>query len=154
MERRSEAVERARTLRRNMTPAEVVLWQTLRGSRLGYKIRRQHPFGPYVLDFYCAAAKLAIEVDGSVHATEPQSAHDHSRDRYLIRHGVRTLRVPSALVLSDPGTVIVKLKLWIERAVEFQNNGCIVSRLKGVSEDAVFYVSAISFDAPSPMVRL
>ncbi|HEY3812447.1 MAG TPA: DUF559 domain-containing protein [Caulobacteraceae bacterium] len=154
MERRPEAIQRARDLRRRMTPAEVVLWQAVRASRLGYKIRRQHPFGPYVIDFYCAAAKLAIEVDGGVHETEPQSSHDHSRDQYLIRHGVRTLRVSSALVMGDPERVIAKLKLWIERAVEFQKNGGVTSRWNGVREEAVIYVSARTFDAPSPSLRL
>jgi very-short-patch-repair endonuclease len=58
-------------LRNNMTEAEIVLWKYLKGSQLdGKKFRRQHSFGNYILDFYCAPLKLAIELDGASHFTE------------------------------------------------------------------------------------
>ncbi|MEJ1968138.1 MAG: DUF559 domain-containing protein [Rhizomicrobium sp.] len=57
--------KRARALRRKMTLPEILLWQQLRGRKLrGLSFRRQHPVGPYILDFFCASAALAIEVDG------------------------------------------------------------------------------------------
>ncbi len=56
-----------RHFRSNMTPPEVILWQAIRRDRLGYRVRRQQPFGPYYLDFYIKALMLAIEVDGNIH---------------------------------------------------------------------------------------
>ncbi len=88
------ALGRARELRKAMSPPEAALWIHLRDKRLnGLKFRRQHPLGPYILDFYCDAARLAVEVDGGVHHTEAQAAHDTCRDRWLAEQGVRTLRV-------------------------------------------------------------
>ena len=67
---------RARALRRSLSLPEVILWQALRGRRLGdARIRRQHPVGPYILDFYCEAARLAVEVDGSGHEQQDQARH-------------------------------------------------------------------------------
>ncbi|MEJ6790744.1 endonuclease domain-containing protein [Brevundimonas sp. BR2-1] len=87
-------VERARELRRRMTPPEARLWVCLRGKRLaGLKFRRQHPIGPYVLDFYCAAAKLAVEVDGQSHERPEQIAHDRRRTAWLREQGVRVVRL-------------------------------------------------------------
>ncbi len=93
--------ERARKLRRSLSLPEVLLWEALRGSGVeGLRFRRQHPLGPYILDFYCPAQKLAIEVDGAVHDTLDQATHDERRDRWLSRQGIRVLRVPAADVLS------------------------------------------------------
>ena len=87
-------VERARELRRRMTPPEARLWVCLRGKRLaGLKFRRQHPIGPYVLDFYCAAAQLAVEVDGQSHEHPDRIAHDARRTRWLREQGVRVVRL-------------------------------------------------------------
>jgi very-short-patch-repair endonuclease len=91
---RSETVLLARAFRRHMTPPEVRLWTSLRGKRLrGLKFRRQHPIGPFVLDFYCAEAKLAVEVDGQTHAHPDRIAHDHKRTTWLSRQGVRVVRL-------------------------------------------------------------
>jgi very-short-patch-repair endonuclease len=77
-----------------MTPPELRLWGVLRGDTLGGpRFRRQHPMGPYILDFYCPAAKLAIEVDGEGHGHPDQAGHDLRRDRWLAEQGVRMLRV-------------------------------------------------------------
>ena len=79
----------ARHLRQSQTEAEIRLWTFLRGSRLnGFKFRRQHPIPPYVLDFYCDAAKLAVELDGSQHS----EVTDLERTRALQSKGVRVLR--------------------------------------------------------------
>ena len=67
-----------------MSLPEVILWDCLRGQRLeGFRFRRQHAVGSYVLDFYCASARLAVEVDGSHHDLPGQIAHDQRRDRWL-----------------------------------------------------------------------
>ncbi|HWE47819.1 MAG TPA: DUF559 domain-containing protein [Caulobacteraceae bacterium] len=118
MELRPETLQKARDLRRRMSPPEVVLWQAIRGSRLGYKIRRQHCLGPYIVDFFCVAAKLAIEIDGPSHEDRAQVAHDARRDGYLLERGVRTVRIPSVMVMTELDHVVAKLQQWIERCVE------------------------------------
>ena len=89
----------ARRLRRVMTLPEVVLWQRLRREGIGYRFRRQHPVGPYVLDFYCSDAQLAIEVDGASHDIADQAAHDERRTAWLAERGIAVLRLPAADVL-------------------------------------------------------
>src|SRR5689334_19178414 len=86
-------VKRARSLRRKMSLPEVVLWQQLRQRPDGWKFRRQHPAGPYVLDFYCEAARLCVEVDGSAHVFGDAPTADEYGDRRLREAGIRTMRV-------------------------------------------------------------
>jgi very-short-patch-repair endonuclease len=95
--------EFARKLRREMSLPEVILWQHIRGGRLeGLRFRRQHPMGAYVLDFYCDAAKLAVEVDGSHHTLGDNPARDLERDAWFAARGIETLRIPAPNVLADP----------------------------------------------------
>ena len=98
----SRTVGRARSLRSRMTLPEVVLWQLLRGSRLGsLRFRRLHPVGTHVLDFFCPSARLAVEVDGTIHG-DPQAANrDARRDARLQARGIRVLRVSAAAVLRE-----------------------------------------------------
>ena len=85
-----------------MSYPEVLLWQRLRGSPLGIKFSRQHPVGPdYAVDLYCEAARLAIEVDGEVHATPGAPEHDAQRDAYLRSRGLTVIRVPARDILRD-----------------------------------------------------
>ncbi|MBI1252066.1 MAG: DUF559 domain-containing protein [Alphaproteobacteria bacterium] len=88
--RTPQRTARARSLRRSMTAPEVSLWQYLRREGLGVPFRKQHPFGAYVLDFYCAPLKLAIELDGSQHIE--RADHDARRTAFLNEHGVEVLR--------------------------------------------------------------
>ena len=83
--RTSESTQdRAKELRRAMTPAERKLWQHLRNGQLnGAWFRRQHAVGPYIVDFFCAKAKLVIEIDGDVHAEPEQAKRDAERTRWL-----------------------------------------------------------------------
>ena len=84
---------RARRLRRDATRPEQKLWFKLRGGQLGgTSFRRQHPVGPYVLDFYCPSVRLAIELDGDQHGTKQGLAHDATRTRFLQNKGIRVLR--------------------------------------------------------------
>ena len=92
----------ARRLRRQMTPPETRLWVRLRIRRPGAPaIRRQHAIGPYVLDFYCPAVKLCIEVDGWGHNMGDQPQHDEARDAWLEKQGIETLRIAAIDVLGD-----------------------------------------------------
>ncbi|HEY9217878.1 MAG TPA: endonuclease domain-containing protein [Phenylobacterium sp.] len=91
----------AKSLRRRMTLPEVLLWRQLRARQQGLRFRRQHPVGPYVLDFYCDAAGLAVEVDGGGHGFGDRPDEDARRDAYLARHGIRTVRLSAKYVLDD-----------------------------------------------------
>ncbi len=94
--------KRARTLRKMMTLPEVLLWQAVRGRRLnGLAFRRQHPIGSYVLDFYCPAARLAVEVDGKIHETPAQIEHDFRREQWLSKRGIKVLRIGAADILKE-----------------------------------------------------
>jgi very-short-patch-repair endonuclease len=85
------SVERARLLRREDTAAEARLWSALRDRRLGgFKWRRQVPRGRYIVDFYCAEAKLVVELDGGQHADQVE--YDARRTAYLEGDGLRVLR--------------------------------------------------------------
>jgi very-short-patch-repair endonuclease len=78
-----------------MSPPEVHLWAELRKRPGGFKFRRQHPAGPFVLDFVCLSARLAIEVDGEAHDRLRQAYLDEGRDEWLTGQGFCTLRVPA-----------------------------------------------------------
>jgi len=83
----------ARELRQKHSDAERFLWALLRSRRFcGMKFRRQHPASPYVLDFYCDAAKLAIELDGGQHNTDAARRHDCRRTEFLKTRGIAILR--------------------------------------------------------------
>jgi very-short-patch-repair endonuclease len=89
-----------------MSLPEVLLWQHLRTRPGGFKFRHQHSFGAYVLDFYCHAASLAIEVDGVSHEMGDNPARDERRDRWLIQHRIMTFRVTAADVLGEMEAVV------------------------------------------------
>ena len=84
--------ERARKLRRKMTPPELRLWNVLKMRPGGFKFRRQHDFDPYVLDFFCHEAAVAIEVDGLAHDLGSNPQRDIDRDAWVAGQGVKTLR--------------------------------------------------------------
>jgi len=84
-----------------MTLPEVLLWKQLKLRPDGLKIRRQHPAGPYVLDFYCEAARLCIEVDGAAHDFGYNPATDAQRDSWLAKAGIRTVRIAARDVLGN-----------------------------------------------------
>ena len=93
---------RRRALRQRSTDAEATLWAHLRAKRLAaFKFRRQHPCGPYILDFYCAAAQLAVELDGGQHFLPLAQAYDRRRTAYLGRRGIKVLRFPCDLVFRE-----------------------------------------------------
>lgn len=83
----------ARRLRKSQTWAERLLWSWLRGRRFwDYKFRRQHPFGPYILDFFCKEAMVAVELDGWGHGHAAKRRRDTERDKWLEAQGVKVLR--------------------------------------------------------------
>ena len=84
--------ERARQLRRNATPSEKLLWPRLRDRRFAnFKFRRQQPVGPFIVDYFCADARVIVELDGESHVgKEP---YDEKRARWLTTHGYKVLRI-------------------------------------------------------------
>lgn len=104
-------IARARKLRRSLTLPEVILWLAIRGRKLGgIRFRRQHPIGPYVLDFYCQAARLAIEVDGVSHEHPDRIRHDMRRTAWLNLRGITVFRIAARDVLGNLEGVLVSLK--------------------------------------------
>ncbi len=93
------AVNNARRLRREMTMPERVLWARLRAGAVGHRFRRQHPFGPYVLDFYSPSLRLCVEVDGDDHSDRAE--RDAARDEALAAAGVRTIRIAAGDLMRD-----------------------------------------------------
>lgn len=100
------ASERAKRLRRDQTHAERKLWSRLRSRQLnGAKFRRQHPIGPYIVDFCCLEKKLAVELDGG-HHTE-RMLEDRLRSDYLMQHGYRVLRFWNHEILGNIESVLI-----------------------------------------------
>ena len=106
---KNETVLRARALRRDMTLPESLLWRVLRERPEGLKFRRQHPIGNYIVDFYCPAARLVIEIDGISHSMGDRPQRDRRRDEWLKSRGLRILRFPAADVMKDMSSVVAAI---------------------------------------------
>ncbi|OYU14244.1 MAG: DNA methyltransferase [Alphaproteobacteria bacterium PA4] len=100
-------VPRARILRADATPAERELWAMLRRGKLGARFRRQQPVGPFIVDFYCAAVGLVVELDGAGHAA--QTDYDSRRTAWLAARGLTVLRFANAEVMEKPQDVYVAI---------------------------------------------
>ncbi len=100
-----------RELRKTPTRFETLLWERLRSSQLGgRKFRRQHSVGVYILDFYCPAERLCVEIDGTIHHRPDAISHDEERDEALAQLQIRTLRISNHEVEKDIETVLNKIK--------------------------------------------
>jgi very-short-patch-repair endonuclease len=109
------ASEFARALRKHPTDAERKLWARLRHKQLnGIRFRRQQPVGPYVADFFCARAKLIIELDGGQHGTVDGSTRDESRTRWLESRGYRVLRFWNNDVLHNMAGVLEGIEIALQ----------------------------------------
>jgi very-short-patch-repair endonuclease len=102
--------QRARELRKEMTPAEKLLWSRLRNKQLkGLKFRRQHPLGPFIADFYCAARRLVVEIDGDIHDLQPE--RDAARTEQFKQYGYRLIRFRNKQVLNDIEEVLATIEV-------------------------------------------
>jgi very-short-patch-repair endonuclease len=109
----------ARELRRKATDAEKYLWSLLRNRQLaGYKFRRQHPLGRFVLDFYCHEAKLCVELDGGQHAEPAQADYDRERTAWLNQEGIRVIRFWNTDVLNNIEGVLQSILIALTTPVE------------------------------------
>ena len=109
-----DKVAQAQRLRQQMTEEEKRLWQRLKGNRLaGLHFRRQLVIDGFIVDFYCHAVGLVLEVDGHIH--ERQSAYDAERDRILRARGLHILRIPNAAIRADIESVVQKIRGYLDR---------------------------------------
>ena len=103
--------QQARDLRSNMTPAERRLWEFLRKRRLsGYRFRRQHPIGSYIVDFYCCEFAVAVEVEGNVHLEEAQFRRDMMREWNLGGEGIRVVCVTNNEIFNNVEAALLRIK--------------------------------------------
>jgi very-short-patch-repair endonuclease len=108
-------VPAARDLRTRETPVEDILWEELRGRRLdGMKFRRQHPIGAFVVDFCCTEGRLAIELDGGIHAE--QREQDTEREAILTLAGYRVIRFPNQAVRETLPEVLAAIRVAAREA--------------------------------------
>jgi very-short-patch-repair endonuclease len=106
--------KRARRLRQNLTIVESCLWRRLRAGQVdGQSFRRQHPAGPYVLDFYCSSLHLAIELDGGQHNFDAEAARDAQRDAWLKARGVAVLRFWNSDVIENMTGVLERIAIVV-----------------------------------------
>jgi very-short-patch-repair endonuclease len=111
---RPESVLRAKELRRNMTPAERILWERLRRNALkGCHFRRQQVIAGFIADFYCHSAGLVIEVDGPIH--DARNEYDADRDRIIAARGIKIIRIKNEEVINNLDSVLKKIEEACER---------------------------------------
>jgi very-short-patch-repair endonuclease len=108
----------ARELRQPQTPAETTLWRYLRNRNLEYKFRRQHPIEFFIIDFYCAEAKLLIEIDGDSHFQKAQMEYDQARTGYLETLGYKVIRFTNDDVRYNINTVVTRIIEQVETRIK------------------------------------
>ena len=112
----------AKRLRKQMTPPEIALWLALRSNEAGLRFRRQHAAGRYVLDFYCAPARLAIEVDGEAHDHGNRPERDATRDAWLVAQDIRVLRYPAREMLASLDDVVRQItSIALQRRITLES---------------------------------
>jgi len=107
-------LQRAREMRHPQTPAEATLWRAIRNRNLGYKFRRQHPINRFIIDFYCAQAKLCIELDGESHLEADQMEYDAARTEFLEYLGYKVIRFTNNDVRYTLNAVVDEIARVIE----------------------------------------
>ncbi len=102
-------LHRRKELRNNSTPQEISLWQRLKNSQTGFKWRRQHSIGGYIVDFYCPAKKLVIEIDGPSHYTKENLEYDEIRTKFFEGLDIKVLRFTNTEVDTETERVVEKI---------------------------------------------
>ena len=108
-------VVKARALRQNLSLPEVLLWCELRAQQEA-SFRKQHSIGPYFLDFYCAKAKVCVEIDGIAHDMGDRPRRDERRDAWLRNQGIEVVRIGATEVLANPHSVAESLVRYCKRS--------------------------------------
>ena len=103
-------IDRARDLRKTETESEQAAWRLFRTIKFkGFKFRRQHPLGQYIVDFCCPRRRLVVELDGGVHGQPSQANRDSRRDAHLENMGYTVARFPNGMVLEAPELFVEKV---------------------------------------------
>jgi very-short-patch-repair endonuclease len=142
----------SRALRSRMTDAEQKLWQCLRRKQInGWQFYRQKPLGPYIVDFYCAAARLVVELDGSQHFEAEHRESDRQRDEYLRGLGLTVLRFDNRQVLLETGAVLEVIRR-IPPGPPFSKggDGCVVQVSESGQTTAANLVFSVDHCAANP----
>lgn len=114
-----EHKELRRKLRHKSTPEEIALWGMLKGRQMcGCQFRRQFSVGAYILDFYCPAVKLCVEVDGIQHQAEENLRHDSKRDAYLSSLGIEVLRIENNAIWNCSDVVVATIENSIKQRLK------------------------------------
>jgi very-short-patch-repair endonuclease len=114
-------LERAKALRKNMTTAERKLWSLVRRNQLGFHFGRQAPLGPFIVDFYCPAAKLAVELDGIHHDLSDENDYDKVREEYLKARGLKVVRFKNNEILRNVTNVLAEIQPQIASSTAYKN---------------------------------
>ncbi len=102
--------EKRRSLRKNMTYCEKIVWLNLRKRQLGYRFLRQYSVDHFVIDFYCPDLKLAIEVDGASHNHPEKKKYDIQRQKYLEEFNIKFVRIKDEEFLGNPNKAFMKIE--------------------------------------------
>lgn len=141
----------ARELRSHQTDAEQQLWHRLRRKQLhGLQFYRQKPIGPYIVDFYCAAARLVIELDGSQHFEPAHQSKDQQRDAYLAQQGLLVLRFDNLQVLKETDAVIQVVLRTLETRIP---PAPLLQRGVQTSAETSSITSSVTNSVPPPSVK-
>ncbi len=109
----------AREFRNNPTPSEKKLWKFIRGNRvLGYSFRRQYVIAGFILDFYCPALRLGVEVDGKIHSTLKNQTYDSLREHIINQNKIRIIRFTNEQIDADVELVVRSLKNHIKEITQ------------------------------------
>lgn len=106
-----QLADRRKKLRTNQTSQEKILWWYLKDERLGFKFRRQHSMGGYILDFYCPKKRLIIEIDGGIHQTKEAHEYDKVRDKFFTGLDYKVLRFTNNRIENDINEVIKEIEI-------------------------------------------
>jgi very-short-patch-repair endonuclease len=117
---------RAAELRRNMTKAEVLLWQELKNKKiLGLTFRRQHPINMFIADFYCHKAMLVIEIDGSIHEVDGNKEKDQGREDEFEKFGITTIRFTNNEIYQKLDIVLEEIETICRRKITVRDRSSI-----------------------------
>jgi len=115
----ADLLYKAGVLRRNMTPAEKVLWEHLRNRKMeGLRFRRQHPIDIFVVDFFCYEKMLVVEVDGGIHDELNQAERDNQRTIMLNKYNIRVIRFTNEQVMKEIRFVLNQIRNAIKEYTE------------------------------------
>ena len=149
----AEVASKRKNLRNNLTPQEIMLWTRMKGKALGFKFRRQHSIGTYIVDFCCPSARLIIELDGSQHAEEKAEIYDETRTDYLRKLGYTILRFWNNEINANLESVLIHIEeyqpyLYLELPddIDWRNQPGLVAVLRSRLKEVAGYCAPVSAD--------